>query len=152
MAQFLFLVHHADAVPADIDHMRPLSRVGQQQAQRVAERARDHGAKPAIIWHSGKLRARQTAETCLRILNPFAEFSAVKGLQPDDDPATIAAAIGAETRDVLVASHLPLLPALLHRLMTGRRDGLSAEFPQNGCVALERTDERWEERWRVSPG
>jgi phosphohistidine phosphatase len=151
MAQFVFLVHHADAVPAHVDHMRPLSTLGARQAERVAAGVARHGAKPAVIWHSGKLRARQTAETCLRVLNPFAQFTAVRGLQADDDPETIAVALMAEARDVLIASHMPFLPMLLHRLTTGRRDRLSAEFPLNGCVALERVGELWKEVWREAP-
>lgn len=151
MAQFVFLVHHAEAVSAEVDHMRPLSGHGRKQVERVAEAAAERGAKPAAIWHSGKLRARQTAETCLRVLNPFAEFKMVAGLRPDDDPETIATVLLAEEADVLLASHMPFLPALLHRLTTGRRDGLSAEFPLNGAVALQRVGDRWEEIWRVSP-
>jgi phosphohistidine phosphatase len=150
MAQFVFLVHHAEALPADVDHRRPLSSRGQQQAARVAEEAAHKGAKPALIWHSGKLRARQTAEAWLRIVNPFAGFAAVRGLQPDDDAETIAIALCAEAQDIAVASHLPLLPALLHRLVTGKHDRMSAEFPLNGCVALVRTDHIFEERWRIT--
>ena len=126
--------------------MRPLSSVGQQQAARVAEALRERGAKPQVIWHSGKLRARQTAEACYRTTNAFAEFAATRGLQPDDDPSTIASALEAETRDVLIASHMPFLPALLHRLVAS-----ASGFPLNGCVALERVGDRWEERWRVEP-
>jgi phosphohistidine phosphatase len=151
MAQFVILVHHADSVPGDIDHMRPLSNVGQAQAQHVASAAAKRGVKPAAIWHSGKLRARQTAEAFWRALNPFAEFTAVRGLQPEDDPDTIAVALATEHRDVLLASHMPLLPALLYRLTTGHRDRLAAPFPVNGCVALEREGDLWTERWRESP-
>jgi phosphohistidine phosphatase len=153
MAQFVFLVHHADAVAGNVDHTRPLSALGVTQAEYVAKRLAERGAKPAAIWHSGKLRARQTAEACWRAVNPFAEFTAVRGLQPDDDPDTIATALAAEERDVLVTSHMPLLPALLHRMTTARRDRLSTAFPINGAVALERHRERdvWVETWRVSP-
>ncbi len=151
MAQFVYLVHHADAVPPGVDHMRPLSTRGQAQAARVAAAAQAHAAVPAMIWHSGKLRARQTAEACLRVLNPFAQFSAVRGLQPDDDPETIVIALVAEARDVLIASHMPLLPALLQRLISGRRDCAPVEFPLNGCVALRKDGDLWVEQWRVSP-
>jgi phosphohistidine phosphatase len=149
MAQFVFLVHHAQALPAEVDHRRPLSSHGLQQATSIAEAALRSGAKPAVIWHSGKLRARQTGEAWLRIVNPFATFVAVRGLQPDDDPETIATALAGEEQDIAVASHMPLLPALLHRLVTGRRDRMSAEFPVNGCVALERAGELWKECWRA---
>jgi phosphohistidine phosphatase len=151
MAQFVFLVHHADAVAGNVDHMRPLSTLGLTQAEQVATALAMRGAKPAVIWHSGKLRARQTAEACWRALNPFAQFTAVRGLQPEDDPDTIATVLAAEERDVLIASHMPFLPTLLHRLTTGHRDRMSAAFPLNGAVALLRKGNVWVEEWRVSP-
>jgi phosphohistidine phosphatase len=150
MAQFVFLVHHADAVAGNVDHMRPLSTRGLAQAEQVAKALAERGAKPAAIWHSGKLRARQTADACWRAVNPLAAFTAVRGLQPEDDPDTIATALAAEERDVLLASHMPFLPTLLHRLTTGRRDRLSAPFPLHGAVALEREQDLWVERWRVT--
>jgi phosphohistidine phosphatase len=152
----VFLIHHAEAVPPDVDHMRPLSSLGRGQAERVARAAQAQGARPARIWHSGKLRAKQTAEICWRILNPFAAFSVARGLQPDDDPEMLWAVLDADDRvdahgasGVLVAGHLPHLARLLHRLTTGMRDGAAAEFPQHGCVALERVGDRWEEQWRI---
>jgi phosphohistidine phosphatase len=152
MAQFVFLVHHGDALAAEVDHTRPLSPRGREQAEQVARAALQHGARPSIVWHSGKLRARQTGEAWLRIVNPFATFAAVRGLQPDDDPETVATALLGEHQDLAIASHMPLLPALLQRLITGRRDGTSAPFPLHGCVALERTGDGWEERWQLGPG
>ena len=151
MAQFVFLVHHGDALAAEVDHTRPLSSLGRDQAARVAELVAQHHCKPEQIWHSGKLRARQTAEAWLLNVNPLATFTAVRGLQPDDDPEAVAVALDAEEKDIAVVSHLPFLPALLHRLTTGRRDRLSTPFPMHGCVALERVSGVWEERWRVEP-
>ena len=80
-------VHHADAVGPDVDPQRPLSpTLGRTQAAALAERVKAAGFKPASIWHSGKLRARQTAESFLQACNPFAEFRMVRGLRPDDPP------------------------------------------------------------------
>jgi phosphohistidine phosphatase len=151
MAQFVFLVHHAQALAAEIDHTRPLSTLGLQQAEFVARGAIERGAKPVGISHSGKLRARQTAEAWLRLVNPFATFAAVRGLRPDDDPDIAATALLAEDRDLVLASHMPLLPELLHRLTTGQHDRQSASFPLNGCVALERKDQLWQIRWTIAP-
>ena len=83
----IFLVHHADAVGPDVDPQRPLSTLGRQQAERW--RFKLEGARAACrrsIWHSGKLRARQTAEAMLRVCSPFAEFKMMRGLRPDDPP------------------------------------------------------------------
>jgi phosphohistidine phosphatase SixA len=58
-------------------------------ADGIARRAKARGVTPVVIWHSGKLRARQTAEAYWRACNPLAEFSAIRGLQPTDPPEWI---------------------------------------------------------------
>ena len=60
--------------------MRPLSPRGERQVADLARDAAERGAKPRQIWHSGKLRARQTAEAYWRACNPLAQFTAVTGL------------------------------------------------------------------------
>lgn len=142
----LYLVHHADAVGPEVDPQRPLSAAGRMHADRVARDAKARGVNPAAIWHSGKLRARQTAEAYWRACNPLAELSAIRGLQPTDPPEWIKDRLVGETRDVMVVGHMPSLPAIL-RLLS--RD-LSAEFPPHGLVALEEGPDRWIERFRIS--
>jgi phosphohistidine phosphatase len=147
----LFLVHHGDAVGPDVDPMRPLSDRGRVQVDMLAQQAADHGAKPDVIWHSGKLRARQTAEAYWKRCNPLAAFSATRGLQPTDPTSWIAESIAGETRHILLAGHFPHLPRLLGRLVTGNADAPSADFPLNGIVAMEELDGKWVERWRLRP-
>src|ERR671911_2631919 len=106
----LYLVHHADAVGPDVDPQRPLSVSGRAHAERLAAEARARGVKPVAVWHSGKLRARQTAEAMWRACNPLAEFSAIRGLQPTDPPEWIRDRLLEEDRDVMVVGHLPHLP------------------------------------------
>ena len=64
-----------------------VERRSRARASSSQRRARDRGVKPDAIWHSGKLRARQTAEPLWRACNPLAEFAAARGLQPEDPPA-----------------------------------------------------------------
>jgi len=139
----IILVHHADAVTGIVDATRPLSELGRQQAASVSSRIVTRGVKPAAVWHSGKLRARETAEIYWHAVNPAATFAAQRGLQPDDDPENLADVLGVETDDLMVVSHYPLLPGLLRELT-----GADAAFPQHGAVALERVDGKWIERWR----
>ncbi len=75
--------------------------------------------KPVAIWHSGKLRARQTAEPFLRLCNPLAEFSAIQGLQPTDPPGLIKDLLTGEEREVMLVGHMPSLPRVLTLLVTG---------------------------------
>jgi phosphohistidine phosphatase len=141
------LVHHADAVDPSVDPQRPLSTRGRTQCEELAARAGERGIRPLEIWHSGKLRSRQTAEAFWRACNPFAQFRLVKGLRPEDSPEVARTAIDLEDQDLLLVSHMPLLPALARSLSRGIDN-----FPMNGCVVLERRqDGTYVERWRDRP-
>jgi phosphohistidine phosphatase len=144
----VFLVHHADAVGSEIDPQRPLSSTGLAHAERLAADAAARGLKPQIIWHSGKLRARQTAEAFWRRLNPLAVFSAQRGLQPTDPPQTIRDLLAAEDQDVLLVGHFPSLPRVL-ALLTQNSEDAAVNFPQHGLVALERSGNTWKEIDRI---
>lgn len=146
----LFLVHHGDAVGPDIDPRRPLSSKGREAVERAAAEAALRGARPALVWHSGKLRARQTAEAFWRACNPLAELSATPDLQPDDPPAWMGDRLRGEARDILIAGHFPHLARLLDLLLGAREPGRQA-FPPHGVVALETRDEGagWAELWRI---
>jgi phosphohistidine phosphatase len=146
----LFLVHHGDAVGPDVDPRRPLSEGGRQAVERLASAAAARGVKPAVIWHSGKLRAKQTAEAFWRACNPFAEFSATRDLQPGDPVEWMRNRLRGESRDIMIAGHYPHLPGLLAALVGGSRPG----FPQHGVVALVSEDEgeTWTEEWRLEKG
>ena len=146
---FVYLVHHGEAVGPEIDPRRPLSAAGRAAVERVAAQAAANGARPQVVWHSGKLRAKQTAEELWRACNALAEFSATRDLQPDDPPQWIRDRLREETRDILIAGHFPHLPRLLGLLVTGGEVG--TDFPINGAVALETHDggETWREVWRI---
>ena len=148
---FLYLVHHGDAVGPDIDPRRPLSAIGREAVSKLALAAAQKGVKPAVVWHSGKLRAKQTAEEFWRICNALAEFSAMRDLQPDDPPAWMRDRLRGEARDILIAGHYPHLPRLSRLLLTGREES-PVTFPQHGVMALETTDEgeTWIEKWTLT--
>lgn len=146
----LYLVHHGDAVGPEIDARRPLSPAGFAAVERLATQTAARGARPAIVWHSGKLRAKQTAEAFWRSCNALAELSATRDLQPDDSPSWFRDRLLGESRDILIAGHFHHLPRLLTLLIRGSEDA-PVPFPQHGVVALETLDdgETWVERWRL---
>ena len=144
---FFYLVHHGDALGPEVDPQRPLSPRGRAQADALAAQTAARGVRPAAIWHSGKLRARQTAEAYWRACNRLAEFTAARWAQPGDPPR-LADLLEVEPRDVMLVGHLPHLDRLLRRLLSG--DENPPRFPVNGLVAVERGEESWVERWRLA--
>ncbi|MBS1817456.1 MAG: histidine phosphatase family protein [Acidobacteria bacterium] len=143
----VFLVHHGEAVGPEIDIRRPLSERGREAVERLAAEAAARGVRPAVVWHSGKLRAKQTAEAFWRACNALAEFSASRDLQPDDSPQWMRDRLRFEPRDILIAGHFPHLPGLLALLLGPQVDGT---FPRHGLVVLRTDDEgdTWSEEWR----
>jgi len=144
------LVHHAAAVGPDVDPQRPLSTRGHEQALRVAASLEAAGCRPQAIWHSGKLRARQTAETMWRVCQPMAEFKMVRGVRPDDPPGILCDALRRETRDVMVVGHRPNIGLVLQMLLGGR----ALDVPLHGAVAVTSEDDgvTWRESYTVTPG
>ena len=147
----LYIAHHGDAVAPQENPMRPLSPAGREQVRHLAGEAAARGAKPQAIWHSGKLRARQTAEAYWRACNPLAQFTAERGLLPGDPPAWIADRLLAADGELMVVGHMPHLPRLLRLLLTGDVDAHAVEFPLNGVVCVEERAGAWTECWRLSP-
>jgi len=130
------LVHHADAVGPDVDPQRPLSSLGRRQADALAKEAAAIGFAPAAIWHSGKLRSRETAEAFLRACAPFAQFKMIRGLLPDDPPEWLRDELGAEDRDVLLVGHMPHIARL-----TALLSGGAAAMPLHGTVGFEKGED-----------
>lgn len=147
--QQLWLVHHGEAVPEYLDPQRPLTPHGRGRVALLAGSAAARRVRPAAIWHSGKLRARDTAHAFWKACNPLAELRAMRGLQPADGPWWLRDLLRGETRDVMVVGHMPHLPRALGALTSGN-DEAQLAFPLHGIVALERRDEDsvWQETWR----
>lgn len=150
-ARQLVLVHHGEALPDHVDPQRPLSLRGREMVEALAQRAAAEGIRPEVVWHSGKLRARQTAEALWRACNPLAELRAVRGLQPEDGPWWLRDHLLGEERPVMVVGHMPHLPRALGFLKTGDENA-SEEFPLHGLVMLERAADAqvWIEKGRLT--
>jgi phosphohistidine phosphatase len=145
-SMFLYLVHHADAVGPRLDAQRPLSTRGVAQAAWLAAEAHARRVQPTTIWHSGKLRSRQTAEAFLRACNPSATFRSVRGLLPGDPIVWMGNALALEGQDVLIVGHIPHVQDLALQC------GAIEPLPLNGMIAFERTAPvHYEERWRLRP-
>jgi phosphohistidine phosphatase len=139
----VFLVHHAEAVDSGIDPQRPLTPEGVAHAQRLAQEAAARDVKPIAIWHSGKLRARHTADAFRRTCNPRCEFSAIRGLQPADPPDWIKNRLLGEARDVMLVGHMPNIARVAEFIAS------AAMFPAHGLVAIDWNGEKGREVWRL---
>lgn len=69
----IYLMRHGTPLPKVNDQERPLSDQGRDDVERMADFLQKGGVQVEGIFHSGKTRARQTAEIMTSRLNPGVE-------------------------------------------------------------------------------
>ncbi len=148
----LYLVQHGAALTSEVDPARPLSESGRQDVQAMADFLKGAGIRVERVWHSGKLRAEQTAHLLAKAVLPRGKIEHVGGIGPNDDVAGFASDADVWEQDILVAGHLPLLSRLVARLVMGDPELQVVEFLPGSVVCLERCDiDRWMLLWMIRP-
>lgn len=140
MNQHLYLVRHAHAHDdAPSDELRPLSPKGHKQCHRLVKGLSHNKLIQAdAIWHSGLVRARETAEALATGLQLDAPLTPKDGLAPFDNPTRIAAQLNELSLHCLVAGHEPHLSALASQLLTRTLDFQRITFPKASILCLSR--------------
>jgi phosphohistidine phosphatase len=103
-----YLVRHGEAFSESQDSRRPLSPSGRQAVERVGRLAAARNIQPSTIFHSGILRAQQTAEILADCFSPSLTVETMSGLLPEDDPFIVKAELEAARTSVVLVGHLPL--------------------------------------------
>ena len=149
----LYLVQHGEAKPETEDPERPLTLRGTEEVTSVAGMLRKLHVRLSKIVHSGKLRAKQTAEILAQGLNislPLVQVSPV--LNPDDNVRPWAERIQKEFDDLMLVGHLPFLEKLASVLLCGNENAKLVLFRYGAIVCLEqKEDKAWAVRWILSP-
>src|SRR3989338_2641416 len=117
----IYLVRHADALSHQEDEKRPLSRRGRQEAALVSHFLKKKSLAPVDeVWHSTRLRAKQTAEIFVKELGWNVLLKETAGLEPDDGVDEIAGRLGTTQKSIMVVGHMPYLGHLASSLVLGR--------------------------------
>lgn len=142
----LYLVQHGEALPKEVDPERPLSETGRDDARRLGAFLGGCGIRVSRVLHSGKTRARETAELLAATVLPGKDVEASAGLDPNEPVDAMVERLGAWERDVLVVGHLPFMDKFVARLVTGHEDRGAVAFKPGSLVCLERSDQG---DWRI---
>jgi phosphohistidine phosphatase len=148
----LYLVQHGQSLPKEIDPERSLSDEGKSTVDRIAKVAADYGVHVSLIKHSGKARARQTAEIMASHLHPERGLQESEGLNPNDDVGSVAEVISGDENMMLVG-HLPFMEKIVSYLVAGSSDKRVFKFQNGGIVCLDRDPEEnsWHIKWTLMP-
>jgi phosphohistidine phosphatase len=148
----LYLIQHADAVTKEENPDRPLTELGRHKAEKVAGFLAPLELQIEQLWHSDKLRARQTAEIYARALTATEGPKARGGLAPNDNVAMLRDELAVISSDTMIVGHMPFVSRLTTLLLTGYESPPVVSFVNAGIVCLERTeDNRWQLAWSVTP-
>jgi len=145
-------MRHGRPVSKEEDPDKPLSDQGRGDVERMAEFFEKGGVKIEEFLHSGKARARQTAEIMASGLNPGVTPVEKQGLSPMDDVHEIAGYINERDKDLMIAGHLPHLANLTSLLVAGSESIPVVSFQEGGVLCLEKGGRsRWTIAWMLVP-
>jgi phosphohistidine phosphatase len=148
----LYLVQHGAAKSEAEDPKRSLSAEGLKTVERMAEHLSSLTLHVDRIEHSGKERARQTAEIMAAHLRPEGGTRQVAGLSPNDDVVPMRERLQNESGSLMIVGHLPYLSRLLSVLLGAQQDRALVAFQMGGVVHLEHEDDgEWRLRWILAP-
>jgi phosphohistidine phosphatase len=149
----VYLMQHGRPVSKDENPERPLSAEGISDLRKMGRFLAEKGISYGSAFHSGKQRARESAEILSALLVPGVEPSARQGLSPKDDIRAAVSLIENQEEDILIAGHLPHLSKLAAFLVCGRETPPVVGFMQGGVLCLEKTGEGcWQVSWYITPG
>ncbi len=147
----VYLVQHGRAVSKEEDATRPLSDKGREDAERMAEHLARLGIHVERVIHSGKARARQTAEilgAAMTVVSP----QPVGGINPKDSPDGMAQELRAAAEDTLIVGHQPFMSALVSLLLTNGASAIRTAYVPGTVVCMDRDEEGdWSMQWMLRP-
>lgn len=148
----IYVVQHGDAVAKSIDPERPLSARGRSDIQRMAQFLTRLDRSALDIYHSGKTRARETAEILADSLAVSVAGETLPGLAPNDPIEPIAHQVENWSRDTLLVGHMPFVGRLVSYLVIGNTEQQITAFRPGSLACLEWDEDRgWAVAWMIRP-
>ncbi len=149
----LYLVQHAEAKREEEDPERPLSDKGWADIRKVADYIAKHiDINVSAINHSGKTRARQTAEILAEYLDPPEGIKQAESMEPLAEPSVWGERLAAMKEDTMLVGHLPHLLKLSAHLLAQDETKKILNFRMGGIACLRKDESgTWSVQWIIIP-
>lgn len=134
-----YIVQHGQSLTKDLDPEKGLSPSGLETVKKIARLALHNGVAVTRIHHSGKKRARQTAEILDAILKPAYGLQEVTGANALDDVEAFASQVDYSANTMLVG-HLPFLERLTSFLIIGKQNPIVFKLQNGGILCLDQIE------------
>jgi phosphohistidine phosphatase len=153
----VYLIQHAESKAKEEDAARPLTDRGKITVEIAGAHLVRLGISFDRVFHSGKLRAQQTAEIIGASLNINDKVEAHTGLDPMDPVEPIMRWLSEQAergvKSIAIVGHLPFLDKLASILVTGSQSAGVIAFQYAGVVRLapKPEGEGYRVRWVLAP-
>jgi phosphohistidine phosphatase len=148
----LYLVRHGEATHLAEESGRPLSQAGLKEVSIVSKFLGQHHIEIGQIYHSGKLRAEQTANELARAIQPQPKVDVLSGLLPNDEVKPILPYCNNWKKNTMLVGHLPFMGKLASTLLFEKEEGDCIHFQTAAVLCLERAAAfHWSINWFLSP-
>ena len=149
----LFLIQHAQAKSKEEDPQRSLADEGKANIKKVAECVARTAPEITEVWHSEKLRTKQTAQILAKELDISDRLKEYPGLMPNDNVDSVNERLMEVKENVAIVGHLPFLDKLASLLLCHSQETRIINFAMGGIVCLNRDQENvWSIEWMITPG
>lgn len=148
----LYLIQHAKALSKQEDPERPLSKEGKTELAKIRKFIEPLKFEIDEIWHSEKLRAKQTAEELAGVVKSSAGCVEKDNIGAKDDPVPVKEAVESGGKDLMIIGHLPFLDKFASLLLAGAAEAGIVDFRNAGIVYLESDEDGgWSVEWILVP-
>ena len=144
----IYLVQHGTAHSKDVDEKRPLTDSGIKDTRKIAEYLKKNEVVISKIYHSGKLRASQTAEIFSEIM-AVNNISALPGMNPNDKPEELIRQMNED--NVMYIGHLPNLQKVVSKIIAHDESIDVIKFQNSAAVCVESEDDTSRIKWFITP-
>ena len=149
----LYLVQHAEAKTKDEDPERGLTDLGFANVRKTAGFVNKLDISVETIFHSDKLRAKQTANELAEAIKSVTGLKQRNGIAPMDDISSMMDEIQRSDKNLMVVGHLPYMAKLASALLCGNENQNAVRFQTSCIVKLIRDEENkgWSVKWMITP-
>ena len=148
----LYLVRHGEASNELANPTQVLTENGLRDVKKVASYLAGLNLPLDIIFHSRKVRAKQTAVVFADILKPEEGIQETDHLNPLDDPSEWEHILQESNKDIMLVGHLPYMAKLFSKLVCGFMDDGMVTFKNASAACLKREyDGTWLLQWMIGP-
>jgi phosphohistidine phosphatase len=129
----MYFVQHGLALQKEVDPNRPLSPDGRREIERISTHLGNLGITVKNIYHSGKTRAKQTAQIFAEHIGD-GNVHKYPGMNPNDSVSEFA--INLNVNDTMYVGHLPHIGKLTSYLIAGDEEADVVTFTNGGVLSI----------------